>query len=152
MLPLARVPSARDEDQLKYLSSLLTSHENADELAWELSEARSAADAATASSASSSAPTDEIAAQVAQVQELFPDYGAGFIEVCLGHFNYNSEAVIHHLLEDNLPAELASLDRTLRATQYERERRNVYQGDELDRMTPEALGKLHRGKRYATTS
>ena len=39
-----------------------------------------------------------------------PTYGDGFLAAALQHFSYNSEQVIHALLEGALPLELTSLD------------------------------------------
>ncbi|KAF2368287.1 Ubiquitin system component Cue [Trinorchestia longiramus] len=54
----------------------------------------------------------QLAQLVSTVQELMPDLGAGFIAACLKHFRYSSEAVINALLEDSLPADLRSMDRS----------------------------------------
>jgi activating signal cointegrator complex subunit 2 len=106
---------------------------------------------------------------VTQVQDLFPDLGAGFIVKLLDEYNDNVEEVIAALLEDNLPPHLADLDRTLpfpsstsaapphvahmspRPTPpgspgFVPSRRNKY--DEL----AVATGKLHFGKRQAKTA
>jgi hypothetical protein len=77
-------------------------------------------------------------------QELFPELGAGFIEIALETTNYDTEVLTSQLLEDTLAPEISALDRSL-AT---RVGRTIYHGDELDRLTPEAVSKLHRGKRY----
>ncbi|KAJ1945212.1 hypothetical protein EC988_005808 [Linderina pennispora] len=53
---------------------------------------------------------------VAQVQELIPDLGAGFVRACLAYYDLNPEAVIMAILEDNLPPSLAGLDRTMADT------------------------------------
>lgn len=39
-----------------------------------------------------------------------PDYGDGFLAAALQHFSYNSEQVIHCLLEGILPPDLQGLD------------------------------------------
>lgn len=39
-----------------------------------------------------------------------PHFGDGFLAAALQHFSYNSEQVIHTLLEGNLPSELKGLD------------------------------------------
>eukprot|EP01039_Chlorochromonas_danica_P003943 gene3943-4315_t len=49
---------------------------------------------------------------ISMVQAIFPDYGTGFIEGCLGYFN-NAEQVIDALLNDNLPPHLQGIDRKL---------------------------------------
>jgi activating signal cointegrator complex subunit 2 len=49
---------------------------------------------------------------VSQVQDLFPDLGSAFVVRLLDTYGDNPEAVIAHLLDDSLPPELQSLDRT----------------------------------------
>lgn len=49
---------------------------------------------------------------VTQIQDLFPDLGAGFIVKCLDEYNDDIEQVTAHLLEDSLPAHLAAADRS----------------------------------------
>ncbi len=39
-----------------------------------------------------------------------PNFGDGFLAAALQHFSYNSEQVIHTLLEGNLPPELKGVD------------------------------------------
>ncbi|KAJ5780597.1 Ubiquitin system component Cue [Penicillium paradoxum] len=49
---------------------------------------------------------------VTQVQDLFPDLGSAFIVRLLDFYNDNPETIIAHLLDDSLPLELQSLDRS----------------------------------------
>ncbi|CAL5866275.1 uncharacterized protein PFLUO_LOCUS482 [Penicillium psychrofluorescens] len=49
---------------------------------------------------------------VTQVQDLFPDLGSGFIVRLLDFYNDNPETIVAQLLDDNLPPELQSLDRS----------------------------------------
>ncbi|KAF9976677.1 hypothetical protein BGZ73_008074 [Actinomortierella ambigua] len=49
---------------------------------------------------------------VSQLQDLFPDLGDGFLEACLKAFNDDPEAVTMRLLEESLPADLATMDRS----------------------------------------
>ena len=49
---------------------------------------------------------------VTQVQDLFPDLGSGFVVRLLDCYNDNPETIVAHLLDDSLPAELQSLDRS----------------------------------------
>lgn len=49
---------------------------------------------------------------VAQIQDLFPDLGSAFIVKLLDEYNDDTEQVTAHLLDDNLPPHLNSLDRT----------------------------------------
>ena len=50
---------------------------------------------------------------IAQIRDLFPELGEGFLAQCLAYFDSNTERVINALLEDNLPPHLANLDRAL---------------------------------------
>jgi hypothetical protein len=49
---------------------------------------------------------------ISQLQDLFPDLGDGFLEACLKAFNDDPEAVTMRLLEENLPTDLATMDRS----------------------------------------
>lgn len=49
---------------------------------------------------------------VSQVQDLFPDLGSAFVVRLLDAFGDNPENVVAHLLDDSLPPELQSLDRS----------------------------------------
>jgi activating signal cointegrator complex subunit 2 len=49
---------------------------------------------------------------ITQVQDLFPDLGAGFVVKLLDEYNDNVEEVIAHLLEDSLPPHLTEADRS----------------------------------------
>ena len=47
---------------------------------------------------------------ITQIKDVLPDYGDGFLAAALQHFSYNSEQVIHALLEGGLPPDLQALD------------------------------------------
>ena len=49
---------------------------------------------------------------ISQLQDLFPDLGDGFLEACLVSFKDDPEAVTMHLLEEDLPSDLAIMDRS----------------------------------------
>jgi len=49
---------------------------------------------------------------ISQVQDLFPDFGSGFIVKLLNEYNDDVEQVISHLLEDSLPTHLEGADRS----------------------------------------
>lgn len=49
---------------------------------------------------------------ITQIQDLFPDLGAGFIIKLLDEYSENVEQVITHLLEGSLPPHLAEADRS----------------------------------------
>lgn len=48
---------------------------------------------------------------ISQIQDLFPDLGAGFIVKCLDEYNDDIEQITAHLLEDSLPPHLSEADR-----------------------------------------
>ena len=50
--------------------------------------------------------------QITQVQDLFPDLGAGFVSKCLDEYNDDVEQVVANLLGESLPPHLASADRS----------------------------------------
>ncbi|KAH8703238.1 hypothetical protein BGW36DRAFT_369020 [Talaromyces proteolyticus] len=49
---------------------------------------------------------------ITQIQELFPDLGAGYVLRLLDFYNEDMEAIIAHLLEDSLANELKSFDKS----------------------------------------
>ncbi|KAK6220620.1 hypothetical protein LQW54_002065 [Pestalotiopsis sp. IQ-011] len=101
--------------------------------------------------------------QISQIQDLFPDLGSAFIAKLLDEYHNDTEQVVAHLLEDNLPPHLASADRT-RDLSPERTRRrrsslaprstppqlptrhNVFDDDDLDNLSV-GVSNLHFGKR-----
>ncbi|TGZ50248.1 activating signal cointegrator 1 complex subunit 2 [Temnothorax longispinosus] len=56
-----------------------------------------------------------IMALISEVKEVLCnfDYGEGFIQLCLKHYNYNVESVINAVLEDDLPRNLKEFDKTI---------------------------------------
>ncbi|KAG2214411.1 hypothetical protein INT47_000967 [Mucor saturninus] len=55
----------------------------------------------------------ERTSKISQIHDLFPDFGDGFIEACLEANNDDVEVVIMQFLEENLPASVAGLDRSM---------------------------------------
>ncbi|KAF9545489.1 Activating signal cointegrator 1 complex subunit 2 [Mortierella hygrophila] len=109
---------------------------------------------------------------ISQLQDLFPDLGDGFLEACLISFKDDPESVTMHLLEEDLPSDLATMDRsTVRAPQQtaldsmalvqvpahddveEQDvlstRRNIFDGDEFDMFSGNQVDKtkMYRGKK-----
>ncbi|KAF9922729.1 hypothetical protein FBU30_007150 [Linnemannia zychae] len=109
---------------------------------------------------------------ISQLQDLFPDLGDGFLEACLITFKDDPEVVTMHLLEEDLPSDLATMDRSApRALQQARlapesmavvkvpevlveqdvlsNRRNIFDGDEFDVFSGNQVDKtkVSRGKR-----
>lgn len=50
--------------------------------------------------------------QITQVQDLFPDLGAGFVSKCLDEYGDDVEQVVANLLSETLPPHLASANRS----------------------------------------
>lgn len=51
--------------------------------------------------------------RISSVKDIFCNYGEGFIQQCLNHYDHNVESVINALLEDSLPSELKQFDEKL---------------------------------------
>ncbi|KAI9901977.1 hypothetical protein N3K66_003794 [Trichothecium roseum] len=100
---------------------------------------------------------------ITQVQDLFPDLGAGFITKCLDEYGDDVEQVVANLLSDSLPPHLSGADRsepliTNTASQSKTDlaphstppliptRRNIYDDDDFDRLSMD-VSKLSFGKR-----
>ncbi|KAG0243976.1 hypothetical protein B0O80DRAFT_495307 [Mortierella sp. GBAus27b] len=107
---------------------------------------------------------------ISQLQDLFPDMGDGFLEACLITYKDDPEIVTMRLLDDNLPSDLATMDRsTVRSIRSESaptctalvrisrpeepeqdplsNRRNIFDGDEFDVFSGKVLdpNKVSRG-------
>ncbi|BFZ60911.1 hypothetical protein YB2330_001963 [Saitoella coloradoensis] len=94
--------------------------------------------------------------KIAEVRDLLPDLGEGFVEACMDRYEWNTEDVIGRLLEDNIAPELKDMDR--RAKSYlaadtkqpapapapTYERRNIFDDQEIKRENLH-LGKQDRG-------
>ncbi|RDA86354.1 hypothetical protein CP532_4322 [Ophiocordyceps camponoti-leonardi (nom. inval.)] len=106
--------------------------------------------------------------KITQIQDLFPEMGAGFISRCLHEYNQDTEQVVASLLSESLPAHLASADRSEslqpreQSSTFSRQkpplksptmptRRNVFDGDELDRLAADT-SKISFGKRLDRTA
>ncbi|KAI0129098.1 hypothetical protein BJ170DRAFT_580018 [Xylariales sp. AK1849] len=100
--------------------------------------------------------------QISQIQDLFPDLGSGFVSTLLVEYENNTEQVISHLLEDNLPPHLVGADRTQELSPERSRRRrsslaprstppqvpvrrNVFDDDEFDKLAVD-VSTLHFGK------
>ena len=101
--------------------------------------------------------------KITQIQDLFPELGSGFVVKLLDEYQDDVELVTAHLLDESLPAHLSGLDRSLQLpTQPAQsnanlashlpprstpppERRNVYDGDELDKLAADT-SRLHFGR------
>ncbi|KAJ4163716.1 hypothetical protein LMH87_005425 [Akanthomyces muscarius] len=105
--------------------------------------------------------------QITQVQDLFPDLGAGFVAKCLDEYNEDVEQVVANLLSESLPPHLATADRSEGLSQSHQQpppdmaphstppqlptRRNIYDDDDLDRLAVDT-SKLSFGKRPERTA
>ena len=63
----------------------------------------------------SKAPRVKMSAEATQIREIYPDLGSEFISKLLAYYKNNVQEVMIALLEENLPPQLASLDRTAEA-------------------------------------
>ncbi|KAG0330183.1 hypothetical protein BG004_002155 [Podila humilis] len=114
---------------------------------------------------------------ISQLQDLFADLGEGFLEACLKVFNDDPEVVTMALLEENLPADLVTMDRSTARLPYHGSadmavvqvpsaptdesiqdvlatRRNIFDGDEFDMFSGKTVDrtKISRGKRGQATT
>lgn len=99
-----------DEAQFDYLAAILGSDRNQAE-----AKARHLYpkdDGPSTSSSSTSAHAD-LSPLIAQVRDIMPHLGEGFITACLLHYDKKAEETINHLLEGSLHPSLASLDTSL---------------------------------------
>ncbi|KAI8393846.1 uncharacterized protein BYT42DRAFT_552437 [Radiomyces spectabilis] len=119
------------------------------------------APAATVTSVDEATDVPDIVEKISEVQELFPDYGTGFIEACLKANSNQVETVIMQLLDNTLPPSVADLDRSMerQVTEYVPEtsteesvlktRRNIFDNDEFDLFSRQPIdsNKIHLGKK-----
>ncbi|CAM1504053.1 Fc.00g016440.m01.CDS01 [Cosmosporella sp. VM-42] len=106
--------------------------------------------------------------QITQVQDLFPDLGAGFVSRCLEEYGEDMEQVVANLLGESLPPHLAKADRTEQLFsqpqgQHHAEmaphstpphvpaRHNVFDDDEFDRLAVD-VSKISFGKKPGKTA
>ncbi|KAL6899006.1 hypothetical protein GGI43DRAFT_76452 [Trichoderma evansii] len=107
--------------------------------------------------------------QITNIQDIFPDLGAGFIAKCLDEYNDDVEKVIASLFDESLPPHLATADRseTLSHTQHDAKphkdlaphstppqlptRRNVFDDDDFDRLAIDT-SKISFGKNPEKTA
>ena len=108
---------------------------------------------------------------ISQIQDLFPDLGAGFIMKLLDEYDNDPEQVTAHLLDNTLPRGLQIADKTETLPHHEPsadeyrsdlvpdlaphttppllpKRRNVYDDDDFDRLSIDA-SRLHIGSKNA---
>ncbi|CAI6093519.1 unnamed protein product [Clonostachys chloroleuca] len=107
--------------------------------------------------------------QITQIQDLFPDLGAGFIAKCLDEYNEDVELVVANLLSESLPPHLATADRSEPlSSQTPRSkhsgipaqqavpsqlptRKNVFDDDDFDRLVADT-SKISFGKKPGKTA
>ncbi|KAM0466378.1 hypothetical protein ACHAPV_001337 [Trichoderma viride] len=107
--------------------------------------------------------------QITNIQDIFPDLGAGFIAKCLDEYNDDVEKVIASLFDESLPPHLATADRseTLSHTEHDARphkdlvphstppqlptRRNVFDDDDFDRLAVDT-SKISFGKNPEKTA
>ncbi|KAM5351812.1 hypothetical protein ACJ41O_004535 [Fusarium nematophilum] len=99
---------------------------------------------------------------VTQVQDLFPDLGAGFVSRCLDEYGEDVEQVVANLLSETLPPHLANADRSEPLSSQPGpkhidlaprptppqipSRRNVFDDDDFDRLAMD-VSKVSFGKK-----
>ncbi|KAJ1326140.1 activating signal cointegrator complex subunit 2 [Microdochium nivale] len=100
--------------------------------------------------------------QISQIQDLFPGLGSGFVSQLLDEYDNDSEQVVAHLLEEDLPPRFSSMDRSKELSPERTRRRsslaprstppqlptrhNIYDNDDLDELNVD-MSSLHFGKR-----
>ncbi|XP_076326218.1 activating signal cointegrator 1 complex subunit 2 [Tachypleus tridentatus] len=103
----------------------------------------------------------ELELLITQVLDLLPELGPGFVEECLKYYNFEVELVINALLEDSLPEELASLDRSMERRKEQPKkpavlanRKCIYDNDEFDIYSNDTVdtSRIHKGKRESKHS
>ena len=57
--------------------------------------------------------TEVLLTNISQIQDVFPDLGDGFLKKCLDSYQNDPQQVISNILENSLPPDLESLDRSL---------------------------------------
>ncbi|CAK7241914.1 MAG: hypothetical protein STHCBS139747_003387 [Sporothrix thermara] len=106
--------------------------------------------------------------QISVVQDLFPDLGSAFVAKLLDEYNDDTEQVVAHLLEDNLPPHLEKANRAENlgaAAVHDNQhleiapqptpsrasitRHNIFDGDELDELSLQT-SRLHFGKQASS--
>lgn len=108
-----------------------------------------------------------IMSQITQVQDLFPDLGAGFVAKCLDEYGDDVEQVVSNLLSETLPPHLATADRSEPLSQTESfphtdlaphstppqlpTRLNIYDDDDFDRLVTDT-SKISFGKKPERTA
>ncbi|KAL8867039.1 MAG: hypothetical protein Q9174_005920, partial [Haloplaca sp. 1 TL-2023] len=99
---------------------------------------------------------------VAQIQDLFPDFGSAFVIRLLDEYGDDTEQVTAHVLDDSLPLHLKTSDRSENIPLSRLEpahdpvprpapssRRNVHDNDAFDRLTVSS-SQIHRGPRSSS--
>ncbi|KND89327.1 Activating signal cointegrator 1 complex subunit 2 [Tolypocladium ophioglossoides CBS 100239] len=106
--------------------------------------------------------------QITQVQDLFPDLGAGFVSKCLDEYDDDIEQVVANLLAETLPSRLAAAHRGEPLSSHNEmpprpdlaprptpplvpTRRNVFDDDDFDHLAADA-SKISFGKKPAKTA
>ncbi|PNY28869.1 Activating signal cointegrator 1 complex subunit 2 [Tolypocladium capitatum] len=106
--------------------------------------------------------------QITQVQDLFPDLGAGFVSKCLDEYDDDVEQVVANLLAESLPSRLATANRGEPLSSHNQmpprpdlvprstpplvpTRRNVFDDDDFDHLGADA-SKISFGKKPAKTA
>ena len=109
----------------------------------------------------------ELLSLISGVKDILPDFGDGFIQLCLEEFAFNQELALNALLTGDLPSGLADVDTKLTRAELKKQkqakkrdlpvdppeviasRRNIFDGDEFDihRHQSIDLTRVHVGKK-----
>eukprot|EP00050_Salpingoeca_kvevrii_P017016 m.60837 g.60837 ORF g.60837 m.60837 type:complete len:681 (-) comp7308_c0_seq1:72-2114(-) len=139
------------------------------------SDARDEGGVPSRATADSGMPSAERMQHIANVQEMLPHLGQGFIDACLDAYNDNVESTINHLLEgdlhpdvENLPQDMPLKPKTapappqpaapeptplLSEPRLVQQRSSVFDGDEFDVFSGQQLdmSRVYVGKRERNT-
>ncbi|XP_072749358.1 activating signal cointegrator 1 complex subunit 2 [Anoplolepis gracilipes] len=111
---------------------------------------------------STSKDPDKLMSLISEVKEILCNCGEGFIQQCLKRYNYDVASVVNAVLENNLPPDLKTLDRTLPYIPPDPmeasaavdaaigiQRLNIFDNDEFDVMTQDIIdtSRIYMGKK-----
>jgi hypothetical protein len=67
----------------------------------------------------------QLDAAVQQLQEMFPSYGAGYLQLALEYFDNSTERTLSALLDNNIPESLEKVEKSLTMQQLEHSRHTI---------------------------
>jgi activating signal cointegrator complex subunit 2 len=81
---------------------------------------------------------DEIDEKVLKLQEVFPTFGTGFLQLVLEYFDWDSERSVGALLENNIPESLEKVDSSTTLQQLEHDRNSLVKKKSSTREPPQS--------------